>query len=61
VVRHRHRIIIAGRLGEIGHQAFTDLTIEPYETDTALSASSIWPRAMTHGTALCRLGSNWWH
>jgi hypothetical protein len=36
VVRHRHRIIIAGRLGEIGHQAFTDLAIEPYGTDTAL-------------------------
>ena len=33
---HRYRIIVSGRLGEIGCVAFEDLHIEPYGTDTAL-------------------------
>lgn len=35
---HRYRIIVCGRLGEIGRVAFEDFQIEPYGTDTALTA-----------------------
>ena len=33
---HTYRITIAGGLGEIGREAFTDFLIEPNGTDTAL-------------------------
>lgn len=33
---HRYRIIVSGRLGEVGCVAFEDLHIEPYGPDTAL-------------------------
>ena len=33
----RYRIIVSGRLGMIGHEAFRDLHIEPHGTDTALT------------------------
>jgi hypothetical protein len=33
---HRYRITIAGGLGEIGREAFSDFLIEPNDTNTAL-------------------------
>jgi len=33
----RYRIIVSGRLGMIGREAFRDLHIEPHGTDTALT------------------------
>ena len=33
---HRYRITIAGGLGEIGREAFSDFLIEPNGTDTVL-------------------------
>jgi len=33
----RYRIIISGRLGMVGHEAFRDLHIEPHGADTALT------------------------
>ena len=34
---HRYRIIVSGRLGMVGCEAFRDLQIEPHGTDTALT------------------------
>jgi hypothetical protein len=34
---HRYQIIISGRLGVAGREAFRDFHIEPYGTDTALT------------------------
>jgi hypothetical protein len=36
VSTHRYRITIAGGLGEIGREAFSDFIIEPNGTNTAL-------------------------
>ena len=33
----RYQIIVAGRLGMIGREAFRDLRVEPHGTDTALT------------------------
>jgi hypothetical protein len=33
----RYRIIVSGRLGVVGREAFRDLHIEPHGTDTALT------------------------
>jgi hypothetical protein len=33
----RYRIIVSGRLGVISREAFRDLRVEPYGTDTALT------------------------
>jgi len=42
----RYQIIVSGRLGAIGREAFCDLRIEPYGTDTALTGdldqSGLW-------------------
>jgi hypothetical protein len=37
VGRHRYRITVSGRLGEIGREAFTDLGIEFDGTNTVLT------------------------
>lgn len=34
---HRYQIIVSGRLGRVGCEAFRDLHIEPHGTDTALT------------------------
>jgi hypothetical protein len=36
--RRRYRIIVSGRLGGAGREAFRDFLIEPHGTDTALTA-----------------------
>lgn len=42
----QYQIIVSGRLGAIGHEAFRDLRIEPHGTDTALTGdlnrSGLW-------------------